>query len=356
MNSSRYEGLDALRVFCSFGVVLVHVYAATGDPVSLALLIKLRDFALPVMALMSFFLLTKSLMRQQKSGAAVWFFSRRAERLWIPLIIWTLVYCSVQTFVFPVIFGSEGKPEFPSSGVFLIGYRHLWYLQFVFIASLAIYLVFTVLKKLRISPAKLTAGCFLFSLIYALLYYSLIKDFAVWHSDASEFDLSLRIFFPQVSYYVMYIPAGVGIALISDKISQWFARPVIRRLSLGMALIAAAAHIGTNEFVRTKEVYGLAVFLLALQPFGKIRFGFVRVLAKYSYGIYILHFLPAQILAVFVSWKYFEPTAVNVLGSTIIIYLISFAAAFLIRKIFKAAWLLPVAGSRSEKTAILRRA
>jgi hypothetical protein len=50
---------------------------------------------------------------------------------------------------------------------------------------------------------------------------------------------------------------------------------------------------------------------------------------------------------IFLGWSYFEPNAANVLGLTIIIYLISFGAAFLIRKLFHAAWLLPLAGGNA---------
>lgn len=348
MHFSRYEGFDALRVLCSFGVVFLHVYVAAGYPASLDWLIKLRDFALPVMVFMSFFLLTKSLMRRRESGSAS-FFSRLAGRLWLPLMVWTFVYCSATAFVFPLFSGSEMKPEFPSSMVFLTGFRHLWYLQFAFITSAIVYLLFASFANVRISPAKLAAGYFAASVIYGILYYSLIKNYAVWDGFGSEFDISFKIFISQASYYVMYVPAAVGLALIGDKIKEWSARPAFRRLSLSIALIVAAAHVGTNEFIRTREIYSLAVFLFALQPWGKIRLGFVRTLAKYSYGIYILHFLPTQILEIFVGWSYFEPNAANVLGSTIIIYLVSFAAAFLLSNFLNAGWLLPLVGGGSEE-------
>ncbi len=348
MNFSRYEGLDALRVFCSFGVVLLHVYAAAGSPASLDLLIRLRDFALPVMVLTSFFLLTKSLMRRREFDVAS-FFSRRVERLWLPLVVWTFFYCAALTFVLPVLLGFETKPEFPSPLMFLIGYRHLWFLQFAFTASALVCLLFTSSAKLRIPAANLAAGYFAASAIYGILYYALIRDYAVWDGHGTEFDNSFRIFIPQASYYVMYVPAAAGLALISDRIKEWSARPAARRFLLGFVLIAAAAHVGTNEFVKTREIYSLSVFLLALQSWGKIRFGIMRALAKYSYGIYILHFLPAQMLEFFFGRNYFEPHAANVLGWAIIVYLISFGTAFLLRKLFNAGWLLPLAGDGAEE-------
>lgn len=348
MNVSRYEGLDALRILCSFGVVFFHVYIAMGSPVSLDLSIKLRDFALPVMVLASFFLLTKSLMRKRESGSCA-FFGCRVKLLWLPLIIWTFFYCSALTFVFPHFWGAGARPEFPSPIVFLIGYRHLWYLQFAFVASAIVYLFLTVSAKLRISTAKLAYACFAASLIYGVLYYSTIKNYAVWDSFASEFDISFGIFISQGSYYTMYIPTAVGLALISDRIKEWSAWFAARRFLLGIALIAGAFHIGTNEFVRTREIYSLTVFLLAIQPWGKIRFGFMRTLAKYSYGVYILHFFFAQVLEIFVSWNYLEQSAANVFGWTIIIYLICFGAAFLIGKLFNAEWVLPLAGGGSKQ-------
>jgi hypothetical protein len=63
-------------------------------------------------------------------------------------------------------------------------------------------------------------------------------------------------------------------------------------------------------------------------------------LASYSYGIYILHFFPAQILWLVVAAKNLDLDGATVLGVSVVIYFVSFAAAVLIRKLFPAHWLI----------------
>lgn len=117
MTYPRFEGLDALRVFASFGIVFLHVYVSAGYPNSLDSFLKFRDFALPLMVLTSFFLLTISLMRKSEAGFAG-FFSRRLKRLWLPLIVWSFVYSLTEAFVIPVLFGFAPAGEMPSPIVF----------------------------------------------------------------------------------------------------------------------------------------------------------------------------------------------------------------------------------------------
>jgi peptidoglycan/LPS O-acetylase OafA/YrhL len=132
-----YEGLDAMRVFSSFGVVFLHVCAATGTPQSLETFLKFRDFALPVLVMMSFFLLTASFIRHEEKDFGQ-FFIRRFARLWIPFFVWTLFYILLTCFLVPLMTGFQAAESF-SPLVFLTGYRHLWYLQFLFIGSLLVY-------------------------------------------------------------------------------------------------------------------------------------------------------------------------------------------------------------------------
>lgn len=351
MTFSRYEGLDAMRVLSSLGVVFLHVHASAGLSGSLEWLMKLRDFALPVMVLSSFFLLARALMKRREAGFAG-FFNRRVERLWLPLIIWTFVYCSMAAFVFPVWFGAGGSGEFPSAWVFLTGYRHLWFLQFVFVASLVLYpLIYSLTDERKSPPARLALFCFAAAAVYLLLYHSFIKNYAVWDDFDSEAGISFGILISQAGSHIFYIPVAVGLALVSDKIRDLFARAAVRRFSLAAALLALTVHLTANGAGFTREFYGIAIFLAALQPWAKIPFPFARTLAAYSYGIYILHFLPAQILWYLVEQKYFEPGAATVLVFTLIIYLISFAAAFFIRKLFPVGWLMPLADKRAEKTS-----
>lgn len=349
MNSERYNGLDALRVVSSFGVVFLHVYVSAGSPSALEWFVKLRDFALPVMVMSSFFVLTTSLARKPENGFAG-FFRRSLKRLWLPLFVWTLIYILFAGFAVPFFLGVGAFGELPSPIILFTGYRHLWYLQFIFVSSLLIYpLVFWLSRKKKSSPMKLAGFCFAAAIGYGFLFYSFIKNYTAWDSFAPEADMNLRIFVEQASHYIFYIPLAVGCGLLSDKIKDWFECPFFRRLSLAFVFIALAAHLGASGVLLTREIFGAAVFLAALQPWGKIRSQFWRLLAAHSYPIYILHFFGAQILWVFVAHKNFEPDWATVFGIAVAVYFASFAAAVLIRKSFPAEWLLPLVAVDSEK-------
>jgi peptidoglycan/LPS O-acetylase OafA/YrhL len=154
--------------------------------------------------------------------------------------------------------------------------------------------------------------------------------------------LNQRLFVSQASNYILYIPIAVGIGLMSRKINDLFARTAFRLVSLAIVLIAMIVHVGSGGILLTREIYGVAVFLAALQPWSRIPFNIWQTLASYSYGIYILHFLPAQILWMFVVYKNLEFNGAEVLGITVITYFGSFAMAVLLRKLFPAEWFLPL--------------
>jgi len=337
--TARYEGLDALRVVASFGIVFLHVYVAAGFPNSLWLFLKFRDFALPVMVMSSFFVLTVSLTRKPDSGFES-FFSRRLKRLWIPLFIWTFVYSLSEAYLFPWLLSAETFGWLPPT-VFFTGYRHLWFLQFIFVGSLIIY---PLIKRMTDGESrariKLPIFCFGLSILYGFLSHSFLQNYTDWDNLSPEFDMSLRIFVSQAGNYIFYIPVAVGLALGCGKINELFARARFRRLSLAVVLITMLLHVGTNGIPLTREIYGIAVFLAALQPWRKISFSGWQTLASYSYGIYILHFFPAQILWLVVAAKNLDLDGATVLGVSVVIYFVSFAAAVLIRKLFPAHWLI----------------
>ena len=342
MTFPRYEGLDGLRVAASFGIVFLHVTVAAGSPNALELFLKFRDSALPLMVMASFFLLTVSLTRKPDGGFAG-FFSRRLKRLWLPLIVWSFVYSLTEAFVIPVLFGFAPAGEMPSPIVFFTGYRHLWFLQFIFVGSLLIYPFICWLNgERKPARAKLSFFCFCLTFLYGFLFYSFLKNYTDWDSFSPETDGNLKLFISQAGNYILYIPIAVGCGLMRGRINDLFARAAFRRLSLAVVLVAMAIHVGTNGVPFTKEIYGIAVFLAALQPWKKIPSRTLQTLASYSYGIYILHFLPVQILWMFVAYRNFEPGGAAVFGITVIVYFTSLAAAALIRKLFPAEWLLPL--------------
>lgn len=348
--SPRYEGLDIFRAVASFGVVLLHVHVSVGHPESLNWLIKLRDFALPLMVISSFFLLTISLTRKPHTDFRD-FFNKRLKRLWIPFIVWTLIYCGIWTFFVPAILGEESFGSFPSLSVLLTGYMHLWFLQFIFAGSLLIYpLLCYNAENRNFSRLKTSILCFFATFIYAGLFHLLLRNYTDWEYSNPDLDANLRLFISQVSAYTLYVPTGIGIGLAADKINRLFKSSFFRIISAALVGLAAIVHTMPYEIPFSREIYGISVFFFAIQPWRKTKLTFVYTLAAYSYGIYILHFGMAQALSLLAHYQVVELDEIGIIAASVVIYFLSFAAASALRKLTPWNYFLPLVPVDSAKT------
>lgn len=154
-------------------------------------------------------------------------------------------------------------------------------------------------------------------------------------------DINLQIFIDQTSRYLFYIPLGIGLGLLCKHINSIFENAFFRKISLVLVIIGILLH--TKFFVPfSQEIYGLAVFLAALQPWKKIPSDLWKKFVAHSYGIYILHFFLVQLLWLFTVNFSFEINAAKMVFAALIIYLLSFSCAVLITKFFPFEWLLPL--------------
>lgn len=334
----RYAGLDVLRALGSFGVIFVHVYTAVGQPSSIYWLLKLRDFSLPVLVLSSFFLLTASLSRKPEYGFAD-FFGRRAKRLWLPMVIWTAIYSLAIAFVLPGVFAVESM-GLPPLAVFMTGYRHLWYLQFVFLGSLLIYpLIIFLVRKVKDSAwSSYKSYGALGSCAIFLMFFRLYAD---WDAIAPEADISVQMFVSQSASYFPLIPWAAAVGLARHRIVSLFTRKTFRILSLAAVLAAAGVHLAMDNVPFTREAFAFAVFFAALQPIRRVQLKRLAPLAGNSYGIYILHFLPVQIVWILVAVKGYGFGGASVLVLTAGIYVGCFALTSALGRLPFAEWFLP---------------
>lgn len=349
MTALRFEGLETLRVVCSLGVVFLHVNDVAGYPSSLDWLTKLRDFALPVMVLTSFFLLTISLKNKFQPDFND-FFAHRIKRFWLPLMIWSSIYVLIIAFVFPVIFRIELFGESLSPRVFLSGYRHLWYLQFLLIGSLVSYpFIYTAFRNKKLFGVPSPVFCVLLTILYGLIYFFALKE-NLYH----ETDVNLNIFISQTGNYLLFIPLGIGFGLLSGKINYLFQKSNFRNLSIFLIFLTMMLHLLATGIPFTSELYGTAVFLAALQPWKANSSKIWKILATYSYGIYIVHFFGVQMLWLFMVKQNVGLNAFGVLILTLVIYFLSFLVAIGLRKLLPLDFLIPfVPANSAEKVRLM---
>jgi peptidoglycan/LPS O-acetylase OafA/YrhL len=162
---------------------------------------------------------------------------------------------------------------------------------------------------------------------------------------------SLKLFIVQASRYAFFIPVAIGLGLLSNKINSLYKLTVFRICSLIAVLFTLIVHL-TKTNSLTAIMYGIAVFMAALQPWKRIPFRLVYISAAYSYGIYILHFFLCEALLVIVYRGKHEFDNAAIFSISVLFYVISFGAAVLFRKIIPVDWfipLVPIKLNRSEK-------
>ncbi len=152
---------------------------------------------------------------------------------------------------------------------------------------------------------------------------------------------SLNILLKGTVFHFFFVLPAVCLALYAEEIDNLFKKRNFRILSLAVVFVSAVVYMSTHEIPYLRETYTLAVFIAALQPW-KVPNNTVRLIATYSYAIYILHLLPVEILPMIVKYTKVEINSAFVIISSIIIYLASLTTAILLRKLFPCDWFLPL--------------
>jgi len=192
----------------------------------------------------------------------------------------------------PIIRGLNRFEQIPSIDVFISGYMHLWFLQFIFLGSIIVYPVLCWLRsKSEPERMKISISFFLAAGIYAIVFKLFIET--IIHHSLLLFKPgpSLIVFTTQASKYAFFIPVAIRLGLLNNRINNLYKQNVFRIYSLIAVLFSLVAHLTLEHNALTAPVYGIAVFVAALQPWKRIPFRLVYISAAYSYGIYIFHYL-----------------------------------------------------------------
>lgn len=353
-SSHRYEGLDIFRGLAAFGVVWLHTYLnATSQYIltneSVAWL-KLRDFSLPLIVMSSFFVLTISMLRKSESKFRD-FFLIRFKRLWIPLFIWTTIYCFIWAFIVPKFLEGDRFGRLPSIDIFISGYMHLWFLQFIFLGSLIVYPVLRLLRtKSESEKIRISILCFLAAVIYAIVF-----KFSVQSIQQTVLQLELNhsflIFTVQSIKYVFFIPVAIGLGLLSNKINNLFKSNLFRICSSMAVLFSLITHLLLEYNSITAPAYGITVFLFALQPWKRVEFRLIYIAAAYSYGTYILHFFLCEALGLFIEGGNYSFNSFSLFSISLLFYVMSLGAALILRKLMPVDWFIPLVPIEIKRSA-----
>jgi peptidoglycan/LPS O-acetylase OafA/YrhL len=314
-----FDGIDLFRPIAAFGVVLLHVAEVFGtafDPQFRPLLAG-RDWAVPFFLVVSLFLLTRSLLgvtaREPNPVRSIW---KRFRGLEVPFLFWTGAYLVVRHIVCPLVGLGAEDPIILSE--YTWGFRHLWFLQFLFFASCVVVPVLWWLPEKR---RRLMAygWCALGLGVIGLAAIPLLR-------------------FPgagKVNYVVSWlplIPFSVGLACVHTAHRHWFTWDRLGLLGVlfaatGYALSATLEHTELRVWYRT--LFGVGTVLIALAPWPRGWANFLRPVSGYSYAIYLTHmFVVFGFEPVFRAWG-LAPAIADSALSLVLAGLVCFVASYL---------------------------
>jgi peptidoglycan/LPS O-acetylase OafA/YrhL len=340
---SRYDTLDLFRVVSVWGIVLLHVhlvrFGSYEDQV-----IRMRDFALPVLIMASFFVMAISFDRYPHRPFGD-FLRGRILRILAPSVAWSLIYWCAWWTVRPLLTGDA--PVLPPLALPLTSYLHLWYLHFIFISAVLLAPVFVGVARgyLPRHPLALAA------LAVALLVMSVVQPWLVAMTTDELFGRAGAIAYPapdwetcvsRVAPYLGYAPLGVALGLWHRHIARLHTLAWFGRAALTAALLMFAVHMATPGQPFTRPVFALAVFVAILRPIGSMTLAPVRRLAAWTYVIYILHFGFVVAAVAVLDRLQIPRSAASSLATSVIVFGVSLGTGVLLRKLPGAGFFLPL--------------
>lgn len=337
---ARYDGLDVFRSLGIYGVVVIHFSQVLDLPSTpaLELVIRLRDCSFPIIVLTSFFVMTRSLMARpdRRFGS---FAANRFTRLAVPCFIWTALYWVMFEVAGPL--GRGASPSWPPLTIWLTGFVHLWFLQFLFLGSVA---AFPVIRFIVARPRLnrvFAAGFVAAAAAYGLWGRQHLTEHAlsVWINLADD---SLRVAATKSVAWGKYIPVGIAMAFLADSIDAWYRRPVFRAATLVAAASAMWLHVSSAAPEVSRSLYSLAVFVVLLRPWPPGSLDWLRPAAKYSYPVYIIHPAVAQAVLLAFALGLVPSSLPMLLPGSVAVFALSGVAAAVLRKAVPADWFLPL--------------
>jgi surface polysaccharide O-acyltransferase-like enzyme len=302
MSVTKISGFEYLRVLASLAVVVIHA-RFTNEILNG---IYLTQFAVPCFILISIFLLG---FNADKSSKEI--FSKVFKRIFIQYSVWTILYLCLR-YVKSILLNSEFTLGF--NEIFLGGSSvQLWFLPAIF--------VWQIMMSYFYKIKNLIIDCILCLIFFMIGYF-----YNYYNTDHSAF---LNLFL----YYSGYVILG---KIIFNNINVFTKIPskiyLVLISILSICIIIKGIYKFTDlDFYIIDILYSTSIFIFFTVTIFRVN-KTVSNLSKYSFGIYLSHFIFYQALYTALAFARIEITMFITICNIIVTFLISYLFCYLLSK------------------------
>ena len=268
-NTHAASMVDAIRVIASILIVWIHV--PQSDAMVATTIVG--RFAVPFFVFAAVFFAAQNGL-QKRERTVVQMIGSRFHRIYVPFVTWSCIYVAFKGV--KLLVAPNQPNEFPGWEVVFVGTAyHLWFLPFIFIATVA---AFAGAKSISTKHLREVG---LFVALLGVVCCSTRTDY--WQVDDG------------FKYAFQTMPAALwafGVATIAHQTSTGRLQTLISPVMFSIGVLSLLAMVAVGRNVLFENVAGMSLFVWAYwrrdrQPAPT----WISQLAKLSFGIYLSHML-----------------------------------------------------------------
>lgn len=313
-----YLGIEILRVFFSFNILLFH--CINRKIYSQKLLNNLREIV--KIALTTFFIISFYFSYNSFTSKNIILIKQRFKRLLIPYIIWPIIIFFNNNFIFK-------KKKFEFKYLYyqiLIGngiYNVLWFnFNLIFISLIFIIIIFITSR-------------FMIVLIFLGIIFYLFSSFINYNKIFMKYNEIAT--FTTKPIAINYENSLIGFYISSNKIIDKAHNNIKRNISFCIILLIALNIFYNKTKLVILYLFSIFLFILfAIIPFEKFEnkniYIYIRLLSSYTGGIYYLHTYINLLLKEIPLFIFINGTILFCFINYLICYIICFVGAKILRK------------------------
>ena len=327
------EMLDVVRLFASFGVIILHV-AALDE--STNKIIYIGRFAVPFFTTVAVALTVDGLRRAPAKPIGA-YCSSRLMRIYVPFLFWMFVYLAFRDFKYlflthqPLI-----RLDWP---LLLVGSaHHLWFLPFILLVTISVAIggkfILARLPVWVVVSVSLSA-----SAIVLLLPHPVVLLTTRDNGDG----LSICYFVGLAWQALPLAFVGVAVGFVWQKLRSLPNRAGIAWIGLAVMVISLVLAPVFNDSLLLQDISGIGAVFFALGPWDNRMIRMLAGWGKAAYGIYLVHVLWYLSLYLILQKLHLFVGASGVWLLIILTTLFSTLSAVIFAKTRFAAWTIGLA-------------